>query len=271
MAWIRHPDRILSPLSITMIDDPLFYLAALPAVFLVGLSKGGFGGSISLLGIPLMSLVISPIQAAAIMLPILIAMDIVGLLSYRRHFDAGILRIMLPGALMGILVGYLTAAWVTADHVKLIVGVIALLFTLNHWFRSAGRVPSRQKNVAGGLFWGALSGFTSFVSHAGGPPYQMYTLPRQMDKQLFAGTSTVFFASVNAAKLAPYFFLGQFNGQNLATSAMLLPLAPVATLIGVWAVKTVSQDAFYRVTYMAVFVVSLKLIWDGLTSLSAGA
>ena len=246
-----------------MILDPYFYLAAIPAVFLIGMSKGGFGGSIAMLGVPLMSLTISPIQAAAIMLPILVVMDIVGLVSYRRLFDTRILKAMIPGALVGVLVGYLTAAWVTADHVKLIVGVVALLFTLNHWFVLPSDAPPREHRVGSGVFWGGVAGFTSFVSHAGGPPYQMHTLPLKIDKRLFAGTAIVFFSVVNAVKLIPYYALGQFNPENLATSAVLLPLAPIATLFGVWAVNKVSQELFYRVTYAAVFIVSLKLIWDG--------
>lgn len=249
-----------------MIVDPLFYMAAIPAVFLVGLSKGGFGGSIALLGVPLISLVISPVQAAAIMLPILVVMDIVGLMSYRGLYDTTILRVMIPGAIVGILIGYLTATWVTSDHVKLIVGCVALLFSLKFWFGGSTNAPAKPRNNIKGVFWGMMAGFTSFVSHAGGPPYQMYTLPLKLEKRLFAGTAILFFSSVNAVKLVPYFLLGQFSSTNLATSAILLPLAPVATLVGVWAVKKVSQDAFYRVTYAVILVVSLKLISDGLSS-----
>lgn len=250
-----------------MITDPWFYAVAIPAVFLVGLSKGGFGGSIAMLGIPLMSLVISPIQAAAIMLPILVVMDMVGLVSYRGLYDGQVLRIMIPGAIAGIFVGYLTAAWVTADHVKLIVGTVALIFSLNFWLGKRMQAAARSHHVPSGLVWGAVAGFTSFVSHAGGPPYQMYTLPLKLEKRLFAGTAIIFFSTVNMVKLVPYFLLGQFSSTNLTTSAVLLPLAPVAILIGVWAVTKISQDLFYRITYAAVFVVSLKLIHDGLTSL----
>jgi len=250
-----------------MITDPWFYAAAVPAVFLVGLSKGGFGGSIAMLGIPLMSLVISPIQAAAIMLPILVVMDMVGLVSYRGLYDARVLRIMIPGAIVGILVGYLTAAWVTADHVKLIVGCVALMFSLNFWLGKRMQAAARTNHVPSGLFWGAIAGFTSFVSHAGGPPYQMYTLPLKLEKRLFAGTAIIFFSAVNMVKLVPYFLLGQFSSTNLTTSVVLLPLAPAAILIGVWAVRKISQDLFYRITYTAVFLVSLKLIHDGLPAL----
>jgi len=246
-----------------VITDPLFYAVAIPGVLLVGLSKGGFGGSISLLAIPLMSLVISPIQAAGIMLPILLVMDAVGLTAYRRIYHLPALKILLPAAVIGIIIGWLTAAWVTASHVRLIVGIVALLFTIDYWRGGASREPAKE-STAKGSFWGLIAGFTSFVSHAGGPPFQMYMLPLRLDPRHLAGTAIIFFASVNAIKVIPYFFLGQFDARNLATSAVLLPLAPIATLTGVWLVKRIEPSVFYRVTYSVVFLVSLKLIWDGL-------
>lgn len=250
-----------------MIDDPLFYLAAVPAVLLVGLSKGGFGGGVALLGVPMMSLIISPVQAAGIMLPILIAMDLVGLYAYRGTFDRASLLITVPAAMAGIAIGWATAALVTAAHVRLIVGVVALVFSLDYFLGGEkSKHPARPK-VVKGSFWGAVSGFTSFVSHAGGPPYQMYMLPLRLDKLVLAGTSIIQFAIVNAVKVIPYFFLGQFDTTNLTTSAILLPLAPIATLAGVRLVKIVDQAMFYRLTYLGVFIVSLKLIWDGLAAL----
>lgn len=109
-----------------------------------------------------------------------------------------------------------------------------------------------------------IAGFTSFVSHAGGPPFQMYVLPLKLDKTLYAGTGVIFFAVVNAVKLPPYFALGQFSAANLMTSAMLIPLAPLATFAGAWLVKRVDQTLFYRITYAALIPVGLKLIWDGI-------
>lgn len=253
-----------------MITDPIFYLYAIPAVFIVGISKGGFGGSIGILGVPLMALTISPIQAAGIMLPILILMDIIAVASYRRSFDKTVLLMMLPGAFMGIGIGFLLASSVDEAMVRLIVGVVAVAFSLDYWFRRyvmAADMTPKSNNLAKATVWATLSGFTSFVSHAGGPPYQMYTIPLQLDKRVFAGTSVMFFFIVNATKLVPYFVLGQFSPENLATSAVLLPLAAVAILFGVWLVKVMPQQAFYRVLYVFVFVVGLKLIWDGATGL----
>lgn len=252
-----------------MLTDPLFYMAAVPAVILIGLSKGGLGGAMALLGVPLMALVVPPVQAAAILLPILIAMDIVGLWTWRAHGDGGTLRIMLPGAVFGIVVGWLTAAHVTETMIRLIVGIVALAFFLDYLRRrrsgsDAAGASGRGHNRLAGGFWGTVAGFTSFVSHAGGPPYQIYTLPLRQDPRVFVGTSVRFFAAVNVVKVVPYFALGQFDHSNVATSAVLLPLAPLATLAGAWLVRRMRVETFYPLMYAMVFVAAIKLIWDGL-------
>jgi uncharacterized membrane protein YfcA len=246
-----------------MVTDPYFYLAAISGVLLAGMAKGGFGGALGMLAVPLMALVISPVQAAAIMLPILITMDMVGLVAWRGIFDKRAISIIVPAALVGIAIGWATAAWVTEAHVRLIVGIVALMFTLDYAFNDAKRLAPKQHNRAKGTFWGTVAGFTSFVSHAGGPPFQMYMLPLRLDPKLFAGTAIICFAIINAVKVIPYFFLGQFSTANLWTSAALLPLAPLATLFGVFLVKRIRTAPFYRITYSALFVIALKLIWDG--------
>ncbi|WP_417423099.1 sulfite exporter TauE/SafE family protein [Hoeflea sp.] len=259
-----------------MMTDPFFYATAIPAVIMIGLSKGGFGGALALLGVLLMALTIPPVQTAAILLPIIIVMDMVSLWSWRGHKDNRTLFIMLPGAIVGITIGWATAAWVTDPMIRLIVGVVALLFVTR--FVSTNMIARRNDSpppVEGhrpllGLFWGTLSGFTSFVSHAGGPPYQIYALPLKQDPKTYTGTSVHYFAVVNAVKLAPYFALGQFDMTNLSTSLVLAPLAPVATLAGVFIVKRMRPEVFYPFMYLMVFLTSLKLIWDGITRLLAG-
>ncbi|WP_157016482.1 sulfite exporter TauE/SafE family protein [Mesorhizobium xinjiangense] len=247
-----------------VITDPVFYLAAVPAVILVGLAKGGLGGAMGFLGVPLMALVISPVQAAAILLPILVVMDIVSLWSWRGYFNRQVLAIMLPGALVGIALGWLTAALVTADAVRLILGLVTILFVLRWLMQKFARSEGSASPRTGlGLLWGAVSGFTSFVAHAGGPPYQVYTLPLRMEPKIFVGTSVIFFAVVNAVKLVPYFALGQFSTVNLATSAALLPLAPLATLSDAFVVKRMRAEIFYLLTYATVLIVAIKLVWDG--------
>ncbi|MEQ8295050.1 MAG: sulfite exporter TauE/SafE family protein [Nitratireductor sp.] len=253
----------------SLITDPSFYLVAIPAVVLVGLAKGGLGGAMGFLGVPLMALVISPVQAAAILLPILVLMDVVSLWSWRGYYDRRTLAIMLPGALLGIGIGWLTATLVTGDMVRLVLGVVTLLFVAR-WLYSmvAGTGQASTHNPPAGVFWGAVSGFTSFVAHAGGPPYQVYTLPLRYDPKLYTGTSVIYFSVVNAVKLVPYFALGQFDAVNLGTSLALLPFAPLATLAGAYVVKRMRAEVFYPLAYATVFVVALKLLWDGVSAFS---
>ena len=246
-----------------MITDPWFYAIAVPAIALTGLAKGGFLGAAGGLAVPMMSLVISPVQAAAIMLPILNVMDLVGVIAYRREFDRANLRIMLPAAAVGIAIGWATAAFVTEAHVRLIIGLVALAFTLNYWLGGGGSRAAVGPSRAKGSFWGMVSGFTSFVSHTGAPPFNIYMLPQRLPNAALAGTAVMFFTTVNIIKLVPYYALGQFSGANLTTSLLLLPLAPVAMLAGVWLTRRVPQEPFYKIAYASLFVISLKLIYDG--------
>jgi len=258
-----------------MMTDPFFYAAAIPAVIMVGLSKGGFGGAMALMGVPLMALAISPVQAAAILLPILIVMDIVSLWTWRSHSDTRTLTIMVPGALIGIAIGWATAAWVTAPVIRLVVSAVALWFVWRYLVqrladaRNGGEQKPHGHNTARGMLWGTLAGFTSFVSHAGGPPYQIYALPLRQDPKTYTGTSVRFFAIINAIKLVPYFALGQFDATNLSTSLALAPLAPVATLAGAYIVRRMKPDIFYPFMYFMVLLAALKLIWDGAVHLLA--
>lgn len=249
-----------------MITDPLFYAAAIPAVILVGLSKGGFGGSVSMIGVPIMALAISPVAAAGIMLPILIVMDAVALFAWRGIYDAGVLRLILPASIVGIALGYATSAATSESVVRLLLGVLCLLFA-GQWFLSARhRIAPEPASRPKGVLWGTVAGFTSFVSHAGGPPFQVYVMPLRLEPTIFAGTTVIFFGVTNFVKLIPYFLLGQFSSENLATSAVLLPFAPLATMLGVRLVKRVPRERFYLVTYSLLIPVGLKLVADGIGS-----
>lgn len=254
-----------------MISDPWFWAAALPAVFLVGLSKGGLGGSMGMIGVPLMALAMPPLKAAAILLPILVVMDIVALWSWRGMRDGRTLAVMLPGSVIGIAIGWLIAAQVTEEMIRLTVGVLAVLF-VGRWVWQQlrhGQAPRHGHQPEKGVFWGTIAGFTSFVAHLGGPPYQIYALPLGLDPKIFAGTSAVFFAVTNAVKLIPYFALGQFDASNLAASAVLMPVAPAATLAGAWLVRRMKPQAFYTFAYVTVALIGLKLLWDGAAELFA--
>jgi len=246
-----------------MIDNPLFWVTAVISVIITGISKGGFGG-LALLAVPLMALTISPVQAAGIMLPILIVMDWVSVWSYRKHWDKKLLILMLPGAIIGILAAWKFAAYVDDQFVRICVGVIAVLFPIYAIFKPKSREDIVVGNRPLGVISGIAAGFTSFIAHAGGPPFQAYAIPQGLEKRLYAGTAVMFFAVVNFVKLLPYAMLGQFDKTNLTTSLILIPLAPIGVLIGVWLLKRIDQDVFYRILYGLIFVVGVKLLWDGL-------
>lgn len=250
-----------------MIDDPLFYMLAIPAVLIVGISKGGMGGGLGILAVPIMSLSIPPFQAAAIMLPILCVMDLIGLWGFRGQYDKTNLKILLPAAVLGIILGALSFRSLTEENIKLMIGLIATLFTLNYGWQKIYRKPEKitQADTVKGSFWGALAGFTSFSVHAGGPPMNIYMLPQKLDKTLFVGTTIIFFAVVNFTKLVPYVWLGLLDNTNLMTSLMLLIFAPIGVYFGMYLHKRISDFWFYLICYSLLFLTGVKLIVEGLS------
>lgn len=248
-----------------MLHDPWFYAAAIPAMFILGLSKGGFT-SAGVLTVPILALAIPPVQAAGITLPILVLSDIIVVVLFWGTFDRPTVKIILSGAVVGILIAWLTAAWVNETEIRVLIGVISVAFALNYWLRHSRNPHPHGHNLPKGLFWGAVAGFTSFVSHAGAPPYQVYTAPLRLEPRLLAGTSVLIFAIMNAIKLVPYFFLGQFNAENLTASLILLPIAIPPTLFGVWLIKRVRVEPFYRILYVVIFVVGLYLIGESIAA-----
>jgi uncharacterized membrane protein YfcA len=184
-----------------------------------------------------------------------------GLWAYRRHYDRRNLEILVLPAAFGIFVGWLTASKVSEAHVSLLVGLIGVGFCVNAWLRRDRVAPARPADVPRGIFWGTVTGFTSFVSHSGGPPYQMYVLPQRLEKLTFAGTATIFFAIVNALKLLPYWQLGQLSFGNLELAGLVAPFAVAAVFGGVWLTRKIHDRWFFRIVYLALFLVSAKLVW----------
>ena len=245
-----------------MIVDPLFYLAATFGVLLAGISKSGFGGASGGLAVPLMALAIAPPQAAAIMLPILLAMDAIGLVVFRGKFDRANLRIILPGAIVGIALGTITFSLIDARWIRAIIGIESILFALDRFRKSQTPMQPQPPTLAKGWFWSGVSGFTSFVSHAGGPPILQFLLPQGMDKVLLVGTTVIYFSVVNFVKLVPYAALGLLDTRNLATSALLLPIVPVGYWIGLRLLHGLDQRAFNLILTWLLLLTGLKLLWD---------
>ena len=144
------------------------------------------------------------------------------------------------------------------------IGVITLLFILDAVLPLRKKLEGLPPSKGWGAFWGGFAGFTSFISDTGGPPFQIYVLPQKLSPVNYSGTNAFFFAIVNTAKLIPYFFLGQLSVSNLTVGLILAPVAVAGVLLGVWLVRRISVTAFYTIAYWLVFVLALKLIYDGI-------
>jgi uncharacterized membrane protein YfcA len=240
-----------------------FWIAAGAAAFLMGLSKGGVP-MIALLSVPLLSLYMDPALAAGLLLPIYIVADAYAVYLFRKAFSRRNLMILLPGALVGILVGYSAVSLVPGDAVKLLlVGIgLSYLFTALRQRISKTEVPARPADVPRGIVWGTLAGLTSYISHAGGPPFQAYVLPQKLDKMVYLGTTTIFFSVVNLVKVPPFVLAGQITWDSLGQAVWLAPLA----LLGAWSGATVSrlmpEKLFFLLVEVALAVVSLKLLYE---------
>lgn len=237
-------------------------LAVLAAVS-VGLAKGGLS-MVGVISVPLMALVMSPIQAAGMLLPVYIVSDLGGLIAYRKNFDRAVLLKLMPGALLGILLGWATSSFVSDKTVELVVGIIGLSFALSALWKRRVEAGARRPDWLRGSFWGGVAGYTSFVAHAGAAPYQVFAQPLRMSPLVYAGTTTIFFAVCNWVKLVPYALLGQLSTDNLKVAAILTIPALVAVQAGIWIVKRLSPTIFYNLITWMLLVVSIRLIWGGL-------
>lgn len=256
--------------------DPHFYFLAVPVVLLVGISKGGFGSGLGVLAVPLLSLMIDPRIAAALLLPILCVMDLFSVWSFRRSWDRTNLKMLLPGALLGTVAGALTFSITNVDMIRILVGLLAIYFVVHYlWAARLLQRAERQGSSSarpsflGGSFWGGLAGYVSYIAHAGGPPVSIYLLPQKMPRAMVVGTAALFFAIINQIKLIPYIGLGQLNTDTLITSLVLLPLAPVGVKLGVYLLHRVSEQWFYRTCYGFLLLVGVKLLVEGAMNLHA--
>ena len=246
-----------------MITDPLFYFFAVPAILIFGIAKGGFGNAIGVVAVPLMALAVSPLQAAAILLPILCVMDVFAIRKFWRQWDVTNIVIMLPAGCVGVLVGSLTFSYLNEGHVRLLIGLLALIFALNFWLKSPGSIQ-KEPDYIKGTFWSVIGGFTSFGIHSGGPPVNIYLLPQKLHPKVFMGTCAMFFWITNYVKLIPYFILGQLDSQNLQTSLVLLPLAPIGVGFGYYLHTRVSTQKFYNIFNFFLIITGCKLTYDGI-------
>jgi uncharacterized membrane protein YfcA len=265
----NHPSGRLfcSLLKVALvITDPLFYLLAVVGVVLLGLSKGGFFG-LGVMALPLMSLSVPPMQAAAIILPTALAQDALTVWTYRRDWSAWNLKIMIPSMAVGIAVAGLFAASLSAAHVRLAIGLIAGAFVLRHWLGARFERLAPKPDALTGVVFGLVGGFTTMLANAGGPAWQMHLLPQRLDKFTYVGTFTMLFAASNVIKIPAFGALGQLTGENLAIGAVLLPAAVIANYAGIWLVRRTPSELFFRIVYVLMFLISVELIRGGLSEM----
>ncbi|MEO1424650.1 MAG: sulfite exporter TauE/SafE family protein [Pseudomonadota bacterium] len=247
--------------------DLTFFALAVPAVLLAGISKGGFGSGAAFVAAPLLALIIEPQYAVGVMLPLLMLMDVTSLRPYWRKWDWPNARTMMIGAIPGVAAGVLLFRYTSSDAVRLLIGLIAVGFVLfqlsrqRGWLRLAPRGFSHMR--AGG--WGLVAGFTSFVSHAGGPPAAVHLLSQSLSKERYQATTVIVFWWVNILKFGPYAALGLFTGETLVANLFLAPIAIAGTWLGVWAHRMIPETVFFAITYVLLTLTGTKLIFDALT------
>lgn len=246
--------------------DPWFLVTGCVAVTLLGLSKGGFIG-LGTMGLPLLSLFVPPMQAAAILLPTLLAQDVLTVWTYRREWSAWNLAVLLPSMSVGILVAYFFAAAVSPAEIRLAIGVIIIVFVLRHWLESVVEQVRLRPSTGTGILFGVIGGFSTMLANAGGPAWQMHLLPQKLDKLTYVGTITVLFAASNILKIPAYGALGQLTADNLLAGATLLPLAMAANYAGIWLVRRTPTELFYRIAYVLMLVIALELIRNAFTEI----
>jgi uncharacterized membrane protein YfcA len=237
-----------------------FFFAALGSV-LIGLSKGGLPAT-GMLAVPILSLSISPIHATTLLLPIYIISDVVGVWLYRRNFSAFNVKVLIQGGLICVFVGWFTATMISEVVVTFLIGLIGVSFCLNAWLRKVKIDEPQIPKTLPGLFWGSLTGFTSFISHAGTPPFQVYVLPQKLSKADFAGTATLVFAAINLAKIVPYQDLRPYQWGDLMEAIYLIPFAIAGTYAGAILTKKIPDKLFFLCIQIGLFAISLKLIWS---------
>ena len=242
--------------------DILFYFYAAIGVILFGISKGGFAGPIAILSIPVMALVMSPIKAAAILLPVLLVMDIVAMYIYWNKWDLKNIKIILPSAMIGILIGSITFSFTSEDSIRIIIGCIAIIFIILSFLQQNNQLvkPTKKK----GIFWSLIGGYTSFIIHSGGTPVNFFLLPQKLDKTVYVATMTLAFLIINIVKLLPYYYLDQLVFSNLKVSLILSPLAPISIYLGYYLHKKINDKTFYLFIYFFLALGGIKLIYDGI-------
>lgn len=241
-----------------------FWITAVLAVVLVGIAKAGFGGGVGVIATPLMALTIPVADAAALMLPLLIIVDLITVRHYYNKYDRHSMLVLLPSAVVGIILGALFFGLFSSNEqvLKIGIGILSLAFLGYQMARRllSKMLESRRPSLPVGLGLGTLAGFASTLAHAGGPPVSIYLLPQGLSRSLFVGTSVVFFTAINLIKLVPYGALGLLRVGNISTILILAPLGYLGVRIGLYLNKNFTDVWFTRFIYVLLFITAVQLI-----------
>ena len=243
------------------------FALGVPAVIFAGISKGGFGSGAAFASASILALIVTPGQALGIMLPLLMLIDLATLRPYWRRWSWPEARLLVLGGVPGVALGAALYRVADADLLRLLIGVISVGFVIWQMARRGGLIRPAKRPLPewGGALAGVVTGFTSFVSHAGGPPAAVYLLSRGLDKTAYQATTVLIFWLINIAKFIPYAFLGIFTLDTLKLDLALAPFALLGAWLGVRAHRVVSEQVFFAITYVLLSVTGVKLIWDALT------
>ena len=240
----------------------LFFLCVVPAIIIFGIAKSGLGGSIALIAVPLMTVVMPLNQALAIILPILILSDFTAVYKFRKEFDLGTLKLLVPFAAVGIFVGSVTFSYFSEDMLKFIVGLMGFLFSAHYFLLKKNKFIPNKKSFFKGSICSVIAGFTSFSVHAGGTPTSIYLLPLRMKKEIYIGTRVIFFTFVNLIKFPFYIGLSMITLESFKQSMMLFPLSVVGILIGYQILKYIEENLFYNIIYILILISSSRLLYS---------
>jgi uncharacterized membrane protein YfcA len=251
---------------VDLLTDPTFMAVAVIGVCMLGISKGGFLG-MGVMALPLMSLFVPPLQAAAIIIPTALAQDMLTLWAYWRQWSGWNLKIMLPSMLVGMFIAWLIAASLSAVHIRLAIGLIATFFVLRHWLASRFERLVPKPGLGTGIVFGAIGGMTTMLSNAGGPVWQMHLLPQKIDKARYVGTVAILFAVSNVVKVPGFATLGFMTKENLVVGLALIPIAVASNYLGIWLVRRTSNELFYRIAYVLMFFIAIELMRSSIVEL----
>ena len=247
--------------------NPEFILIAASATVFAGISKGGFGSGAAFASAAILATIIEPGSAIGIMLPLLILMDLGSLRPYWKKWSSRESWILVVGSIPGVILGAVLYSNVSADFFRFLIGIICLAFVLWQALQKWNIIQKSIRPISDfyGFFLGCFAGFTSFISHAGGPPAAIYLLSKKSTKTEYQATTVIVFWAVNLAKAVPYTFLGLFTLDTLFLDLILSPFALLGVWIGVKAHYMISERLFFSFTYILLTITGARLMWVALS------